>query len=219
MRPTPARAARLSVLTRLQLGLEALYRVETHLAIDAFVIDEAARTAAGVERAPREQLLVQQDDGELGLGLFVDAAAVANLERHDPTAVGIDERNFSDFCLAVEGVSHFVYVALRAADDRGVSQLELELQAEVDKFACCLLVSGPTPGLRRRLYGDVRFADDLDDDERARYRAANSGANRYADTLERRFVRPERTDALLTELRQFYRMDLPDKLGHIARLD
>ena len=79
-------------------------------------------------------------------------------------------------------------------------------------------MAGPTPGLRRRLYGDVRFADELDDEERARYRAANSGANRYADTLERRYVRPERTDALLTELRQFYRMDLPDKLGHIARL-
>jgi hypothetical protein len=217
--PTPARAARLSVLARLQLGLEALYRVETRLAIDAFVIDEAARAASGVERAPREQLLVRQDDGELGLGLFVDASVVANLERHDPTAIGIDERNFSDFCLAVEGVSHFIYVALRAAGDRGVSQLELELQAEVDKFACCLLVAGPTRDLRRRLYGDVRFADDLDEEERARYRAANSRANRYADTLERRFVRPERTDALLTELRQFYRMDLPDKLGHIARLD
>jgi hypothetical protein len=214
----PARAARLSVLARLQLGLETLYRVETKLAIDAFVIDEEARAAAGVARAAREQLLVRHDDGELGLGLFVDAAVVANLERHDPTAVGIDDRNFSDFCLAVEGVSHFIYVALRAADDRGVSQLELELQAEVDKFACCLLVAGPTPGLRRRLYGDVRYADDLDDEERARYRAANSGANRYTGALERRFVRPDRTDALLAELRQFYRMDLPDKLGHIARL-
>ena len=219
MRPTLARAVRLSVLARLQLGLEALYRVETRLAIDAFVIDEEARATAGLPRTAREQLLVRQDDGELGLGLFVDAAAVANLERHDPAAIGIDERNFSDFCLAVEGVSHFIYLALRAADDRGVSQLELELQAEVDKFACCLLVSGPTPDLRRRLYGDVRFADDLDEEERDRYRAANSGANRYADTLERRFVRPEKTDALLTELRQFYRMDLPEKLGHIARLD
>jgi hypothetical protein len=37
--------------------------------------------------------------------------------------------------------------------------------------------------------------------------------------LERRFVRPERTGDLLDELRRFYRMDLPDKLGHIARFD
>jgi hypothetical protein len=216
------RAARLSVLTRLQLGLEALYRVETNLAIDAFVIDEAQRAAAEIHprRMPREQLLVRQGDDDLAMALFVDASALRNLERHDPT-VGLDHRNFADFCLAVEGVSHFVYLARCAAGERSVSPLELELQAEVDKFACCVLLVGGHADLRRRLYGDVHYADDLDGDERARYRAANAGANRYAAALERRFVRDERTDApsLLAELRRFYRMDLADKLGHIARLD
>lgn len=207
---------RLSILARLQLGLEALYRVETRLAIDAFVIDEAARAALPTARAPREQLLVREDAGEMGLGLFVDGAALANLERHDP-AVRLDERNFADFCLAIEGVSHFIYVALRAADDRTVSQLELELQAEIDKFACCVLVAGGASDWRRRLYGDVQFAEELDDNERARYQAANNQARRYAGTLERRYVRTDRLDGLLAELRRFYRMDLPDKLGHIAR--
>jgi hypothetical protein len=169
-------------------------------------------------RAPREQLLVRQDGATLDLGLFLDAEALANLERHDPSS-RLDERNFADFCLAVEGVSHFVYVALHAAGDRAVSQLELELQAEVDKFACCVLVAGSGPDLRGRLYGDVRFAADLDDDERARYHAANNEARRYAGTLERRYVRAERTEGLLSELRRFYRMDLPDKLSHIARLE
>jgi hypothetical protein len=219
---TPERAAnlssRLSVLARLQLGIEALYRVETRLAIDAFLIDAAERAAVPTTRAPREQLLVRQDAGELALGLFVDAAALENLERNDPSA-RLDERNFTDFCLAVEGVSHFVYVALHAAGDRAVSQLELELQAEVDKFACCVLVAGAASDLRRRLYGDVRFAADLDDDERARYQTANNEARRYADALERRYVRAERTEGLLADLRRFYRMDLPAKLGHIARLD
>ena len=218
---TPGRAAglsnRLSVLARLQLGLEALYRVETGLPIDAFVIDAVARAALPTGRAPREQLLLRQQDGEMELGLFLDAEALANLERNDPAA-RLDERNFADFCLAVEGVSHFVYVALHAAGDRAVSQLELELQAEVDKFACCLLVAGAASDLRRRLFGEVRFAADLDDDERARYQAANNEARRYAGALERRFVRAERTEGLLAELRRFYRMDLPDKLGHIARL-
>jgi hypothetical protein len=216
-RATPL-SDRLSILARLQLGLEALYRVETRLAIDAFVIDEAARDAWETARAPREQLLVRQEGEDLGLALFVDAAALANLERHDPAA-RLDERNFTDFCLAVEGVSHFVYLALRAADERAVSQLELELQAEVDKFACCVLLTGSALELRGRLYDDVRFAADLDHDELARYQAANSQARRYAGALERRYVQTERTEGLLSELRRFYRMDLPDKLGHIARLD
>jgi len=212
-------AARLSVLARLQLGLEALYRVETRLPIDAFVVDAETRDAtlgAGA-RTPREQLVLQQSEGELAMALFVDEGALANLERNDP-ARGLDDGNFGDFCLAVEGVSHFIYLALCAAGDRSVSQLELELQAEVDKYACCLLLAGRDPALRRRLYGDVRFADDLDDDERARYQAANSGADRYAAALERRYVRPDRTDALFAELRRFYRLALPEKLGRIAAL-
>jgi hypothetical protein len=214
-----AHAARLSVLARLQLGLEALYRVETHLPIDAFVVDAGARDAAlgGGGRAPREQLVVRQSDGELAMALFVDQAALANLERHDPGA-RLDERNFADFCLAVEGVSHFVYLALCAAGDRPVSQLELELQAEVDKYACCLLLAGRDPELRRRLYRDVHFADDLSDDERSRYQAANAGADRYAAALERRYVETDRTDALFTELRQFYRLGLPEKLGRISTI-
>ena len=43
-----------SVLTRLQRGLEALYRVETQLAVEHFLIGEEQRTEAGPARAPRE---------------------------------------------------------------------------------------------------------------------------------------------------------------------
>ena len=209
MTAPPARAARLSVLARLQLGLEALYRVETRLPIDAFVVGAEARDAAlgGAGRTPREQLVVRQADQE----------ALANLERHDPGA-RLDERNFGDFCLAVEGVSHFIYLALCAAGDRPVSQLELELQAEVDKYACCLLLAGRDPELRRRLYRDVHFAEDLAPEERDRYQAANAEADRYAAALERRYVHHDRTDALLAELRRFYRLALPEKLGRIAAL-
>jgi len=216
---TPHRASRLSVLARLQRGLETLYRVETHLPIDDFLVDAETRDAtlgAGA-RLPREQLVIQQHEGELAMALFVDGEALSNLERHDPSD-RLDHRNFTDFCLAVEGVSHFVYLALCAAGDRSVSQLELELQAEVDKYACCLLLAGRDPALRRRLYGDVQFADDLDPEERARYQAANAEADRYAAALDRRFVQADRTDALLAELRRFYRMALADKLGRIAAI-
>ena len=207
---------RASILTRLQRGLEALYRVETNLHVDAFVIDDEQRRRAGVARAPREQLLVREDEGELGLGLFVDGAGLANLERNDPGA-RLDDANFADFCLALEGVSHFVYLALCAAGHRRVSALELELQAEVDKFVCCVLLEGGAPDLRRRLYGDVRILDDLDADERDRYRTANAEAARYAEGLERRFVREDRVDDMLGELRRFYRMGLDDKRGLINR--
>ena len=214
-----------SVLTRLQRGLEALYRVDTQLAVEHFLIGEEQRTEAGPARAPREQVLLRQDgDDDLGLGLFVDQDALSNLERHDP-GERLDDRNFADFCVAVEGVSHFVYLARCAAEDRRVSALELELQAEVDKFACCTLLRGeqlnPANDVatwRRKLYHDVTFAKDLDTDEHDRYRVANAEASRYARALDRRYVAARRVPEMLPELRRFYRLDLDGKLGHIAFL-
>jgi hypothetical protein len=208
-----------SVLSRLQGGLETLYRVETNLAVEQFLVDERARGAAHPARSPREQLLLHQaGDDELAMGLFVDGEALANLERNDP-GIRLDEGNFDDFCLAIEGVSHFVYLALRAAENRRVSALELELQAEVDKFACCALLAHAASGrgLRRRLYDDVTFATDLDRDEHDRYRAANGEARRYAESLDERYVTSDRVGDMVHELRWFYRQGLDSKLGHIAR--
>ncbi len=229
--PTAAEPEGRGVLSRLQLGIESLYRVRTELDVESFLITEEDRRDTGVARSPREQLLLSQGhDDELRIGLFLDGDAVSNLEQNDPTR-GLHENNFADFCLAVEGVSHFVYVALCAAGDRTVSALELELQAEVDKFACCLLVAGvyavdelgggPSTQAReltKRLYEDITFASDLDHDEHDRYRVANLEAHRYAKTLAHRFVARDRVADMLPELRRFYRLGLGDKLGHIARV-
>jgi hypothetical protein len=211
--PEPA-----SVVARLQRGLEALYRVETRLDVDAFMLGEEARDqAVGSEtRKPREQLLVSQSGEDLSLGLFLDEAALLNLAQNDP-AVGLSEQNFGDFCLAVEGVSHFIYVAWCATHDRSVTALELELQAEVDKFVSCTLHGERDPvALRERLYERVTLAHDLDDEERDRYRVANDQARQYALSLERRYLRQRRVHQMLAELRRFYRLGLQEKLQHIA---
>lgn len=213
-----------SVLGRLQRGLEQLYRIETRLDVEAFVVDEAERDralekTAGPARRPREQLLVSQDSHEeLSLALFLDADALANLERHDP-AVKLGEHNFSDFCLAVEGVSHFIYVAVCAASERPVTALELELQAEVDKFVSCLLLLGARDSvpLRERLFDETQLAPDLDAVERERYAIANDQARAYAGALDRRYLSDGRLPDMLAELRRFYRLGLQDKLGHIAK--
>lgn len=207
------------MLNRVQRGLEALYRIDTGVAVDDFVIDESTRNAFATERKPREQLLVHETDGELSLALFVDPAAIANLERHDPGA-DLGDHNLGDFLLVVEGVSHFIYAITCAREQRPVSQLELELQAEVDKYISCLLVSYPgtdvSAALRLRLFAEPEYEPDLNADELSRYRAANDNAHRYAAWLEAAFLAPRRIPEMLGELRRFYRHSLPSKLAQIA---
>ncbi len=66
------------------------------------------------------------------------------------------------------------------------------MQAEVDKYVTCLLVTGPeqrqSAEWGTRLFAEPLYDEDLDADERDRYRAANDNANRYAAFLETEFV-------------------------------
>jgi hypothetical protein len=207
------------MLRRVQRGLEELYRVETGANVDDFVVDEATRDAVSPTRRPREQLLVLEEQGELSIALFVARDALANLDRHDPSR-RLDDRNFGDFLLAIEGVSHFIYAVLCARSERPITQLELELQAEIDKFVTCLLVMEPDARiareLRERLFGDAIYEADLDREERDRYRAANDNAFRYTGILEREFVATRKIPEMLAELRRFYRRGLAAKLAACA---
>jgi hypothetical protein len=215
-----ARDAPAGTLGRVQRGLEALYRVDTGVEVGDFVVGVELRDAIAPLRRPREQLLVCEAEGEVSVALFIDPGALANLTSHDPSR-RLGEHNFGDFLLAIEGVSHFIYAIWCARAERRVSQLELELQAEIDKYVTCLLVTAPEVGvssaLRRRLFADAIFDDDLDHEEHARYRAANDNAQRYASWLEHAFVAPRRIPEMLGELRRFYRHGLAAKLSTIAR--
>ena len=66
------------------------------------------------------------------MGLFVDELALGRLSGP------FGEERLPEYLLAVEGVSHFVYVMVRARAERPFSGLELELQAEVDKYLLSL---------------------------------------------------------------------------------
>jgi hypothetical protein len=207
-------------LGRVQRGLETLYRVDTGVAIEDYVIGHDVRDELAPARRPREQFFMREVAGEMTLALFVDPSVLANLATHDPGS-RLGDHNLGDFLLAVEGVSHFIYGTCCALADRPVTQLELELQAEIDKYVTCLLLIDPeaevSSALRRRLFGDCEYETDLDHDEHSRYRAANDNALRYATYLEQSFVARRRIPEMLGELRRFYRLGLAAKLSTIAR--
>jgi hypothetical protein len=127
--------------------------------------------------------------------------------------------------VAAEEVSHFVYLFFCAQAARQVTQLELELQGEVDKylssvFLLCLQNEGAvSPLLRELLFRRYRLAAHVTDEEgRERYHRASHLAYRYCGYLESHFLRPSRLQELVREARRFYRLGQRDKLERIAAL-
>lgn len=213
-----AHDVRARVLDRLQGDLEAIYRVEAPLPASSCALDRESWVRMSGSGAPEELLVVQDDDG-LRVGLYVDDAVFRDIEG-DPSRW--THRRLSAHCSAVEGVSHFVYFTLRASVPRPVSQLELELQAEVDKFATVVLTlweSGrrdASEELLERLFERVSYREGLSAETLARYEKANSLARLYCRFLHAEYVARNRVEGFLADLRRFYRLGAADKLSHAA---
>ncbi len=123
-----------------------------------------------------------------------------------------------------EEVSHFLYLLFCARSSRTVTELELELQGEVDKYlTAAFFLSLQNEGavstrLRRLLFREYHLAEGLSDEQAERYRKASRLAFDYCGYLEAEYLRPRRLPDLLRESRRFYRLGQRDKLERIARL-
>lgn len=158
-------------LTQIQRRLEAFYRLESGPDISHFV-------RPGTEGS-REMVLIRQDLDGLELAVVLPPAALG-AAWHEPLSDSVLQ--------AVEGVSHFVYLAERARTELPTTRLELELQAEVDKFVLLAVDQEPaTPhrarGVHDSLYRRVRHIHPPESEVGARYRLANELAARLSARL------------------------------------
>ncbi|MFO0639360.1 MAG: hypothetical protein U0183_09105 [Polyangiaceae bacterium] len=185
----------------------------------------AERVKAGLSRLyrlgelPHVGDFVTLAEGEEREAVFVrDAGDALEIELRVPKlAAESDTRALDPLCQIIEGVSHFVYLAARAERKRETTQLELEIQAEVDKYVVLAHgVSGfsaaSSERLRRRLYEGVSYVHDEGTHEGERYRVANGAAHRFTERIERKYVGTSRVLAMREELRAFFEMGLEEKL-------
>jgi hypothetical protein len=212
------------LLRRMQSLLAGLYDAPVDHDAEDFLVSDPKRLWDMVgEPGSDEQVFVVEQDGEVRIGLFIDQRVLDRLQRHDPLDE-LDEDNLGDFCTALEGVSHFHYLIWSCARGRSVSLLELELQAEVDKYATALALltqqrAGAFPGdLHARMFGCVSFLPQLDEVSRRRYEEANRHAARYCRSLDQRYLHPRRRqpEKWLAELRRFFRCGHQEKIRQLA---
>lgn len=215
-----------ALLGEMQQLLARVYDTAIEHDVGDFLITDRDVLAerSGARALTDEQLVIVEsaDDG-VELGLYIDAAVLDRLARRSPFDV-LDESNLQDYCTALEGVSHFHYVIWSSTRQRPVSLLELELQAEVDKYVTGLQLLARQGGGRyvpdwhRRLFDRAGYAGGLDRTSLQRYVLANRHAARFCRALDERYLKTRRTSVVgwLQALRRFYRYGHGEKLRHVA---
>jgi hypothetical protein len=214
-----------AALVPLQDALAEIYDLPATPDVRQFLMTDRAHLA-GIPAARNcdEQLLLAEDDDELSMALFIDRAVLERLARRDPMAA-LTHENLGDWLTVAEGVSHFVYVAWNTGFDKPVTLLELELQAEVDKYVLAAWLlrdqnSGRFPvELHRALFERARVDEGAARERAGMYHTASRYAARFCRRLGALLERRRRAamrDALV-ELRRFYRLGSVRKLAHIER--
>ncbi len=214
------------LLSRLQTLIGGIYDVSVAYDVcDFLVTDRRSLPAIAHSGLADEELIVAEsaDGAEMGLSLYLDAAVLERLKSADPL-VELNAGNVADWWTALEGVSHFLYLAWNAGHDKPVSLLELEMQAEVDKYvASYYLMRRQYPRhfpaeLRRVLFERTRIDPRLAHERRRLYAEAHRYAARFCRRLEERLTRAANGEReVLTELRRFYRLSTGRKRAHIER--
>ena len=214
-----------TTLASLQESLAEIYDLPATPDIAQFLLtDRASLASVAQARATDEQLIVAVDGDTLSMALYIDAQVLERLAHHDPFD-SLTHENLADYLTVAEGVSHFVYVAWNAGFDKPVTLLELELQAEIDKYVLCAWLlraqgRGRVPReLHRALFDRTRVDAVAAGDRAGLYHTASCYAARFCRRVAARLARRTRgaTGELLTELRRFYRWGNAHKMRHIER--
>ncbi len=213
------------LIEQVQNQLEYLYGIGLPERAQNYLInkDEALKFLEVPQKIPKELFLVrQQEQDTVEVALFLDGKLLKNLDKHNPF-VSLNEKNLSDFCILIEGVSHFVYFLWKAYKHHAITQLEMELQAEIDKFLMLLfyLRGGDTETaishqLFEALFEDFRLFESLTAEKQERYLTASTLAMRYCHRLQKRFANAKDFQSLLNEIRQFYNFSQEQKIIHIT---
>ena len=208
------------MLSQLQAHLEAIYGLNHAERVQQFLIDEKVARAMGATGRAPEELLVHEAGQELWLGLYCSPELHQRIETLGTSAETWLSGHLNAYCQLAEGVSHFLYLTYAALQGRTLSLLELETQAEVDKFAICLLqgwdrVDRWGNEIHRRLFSTVSYNQALSEQERHRYEEANRVSGAYCRRLLS-LPAMHRMDRLLSELRFSYRLGAEAKLRYFA---
>lgn len=201
------------LLNEIQRRLERLYSIQEFPPIEHFLIgtDEFKERYPHLRPAP--QVLLQERKGELCLAVHLGDDQVQKIHEG-----GWSNMHLQDFASSIEEISHFVYLAFSASEEKEISLLDIEVQAEIDKYLMAMEYFPEEAGLFSRLFESIGYADGLKHDERERYEEANRLGAKLAKWIEKNHEEGRLSIDTLRFLRSFYRMASPKRLNKVEKI-
>jgi len=208
------------IIQNIDRAIKRLYSLEIQFCAEDFImrrpiavesIGTASHEGALYLRGVRSSL-------ELGIYLSPEICGVLNGLRLDYPLSRWSRNELHCFAVTTEEISHFLYLLHHASAGRSVSQLELELQGEIDKFLILSFLAsndnlGAAYDLFEKIFMRFHLKDHLTSEQRERYSAANRLAKRFIQRYGFSFHDPSSRERAFRLLRRFYRLNMAEKMS------
>ncbi|MCB0307829.1 MAG: hypothetical protein KDD48_00540 [Bdellovibrionales bacterium] len=161
----------------------------------------------------RPQVVLKEDEGELSLAVHLGSEIVDRVREH-----GWSNLELHEFMTAAEEISHFLYLGYSATQDKQVSLLDVEVQAEIDKFLLALHYFPDDEEVITRLFERIHWREGLTKAEEWRYREANRLGLRMATWINQNVREGTMQSDTVEFLRLFYRMETTKRLSKVEKM-
>lgn len=212
------------IIRKIDRSLKRLYNLDFSHRAEDFILETPwpipVRQVATAHEEFKGALYVENHDlDNLSIGIYLSAPLREVLTHLERRRKAWTHRELSAFVVATEEISHFNYLLFNGTLGRAVSQFELELQAEVDKFAVAYFALHRRVASRKELgwflyeqfFQRFHLAPNLSDEQSQRYTDANRSAKQFVAKLIPTLLRkPERA---LKKLRDFYQDNCAEKIS------
>lgn len=198
------------MIRTIERAIKDLYAIHTPYRAERFLLT-SPESSNHIDGA-----LYVRPGSEIRLGIYFSPkiqSVVEDLSLHTELSTW-STNHLNTFCVLAEEVSHFHYFLYHASNGRPVSQLELEIQGEIDRFLVCHFFNPQTSltTLVERLFERFKIRENATPEEAQRYERAHDTAKKFVLRHFSRLAHPSQHELLFRFLRRFYRLAEREKI-------
>lgn len=200
------------MIDQTQEQLEDLYNIKAGIPASELLIEHHDLKSLLGDDHPfiysEEVVLACSSSGELEVGIFFNddiLQNLSNLNQHQEMTL-------------MEGVSHYLLFVHKHQNNLVVNNLELEMQAQIDKFLLFVLDQEKRYSVSQvlEMIDQKPNLSSLDQDLKDMYQESNDLALGFCHRLNEDFLRKNKFSEFYDKIRQFYRQDTQEKLRQVS---
>lgn len=196
------------MIESIQEKLQTIYRLPVFPKVRQFLLSPAQAQLFDGSIRDQPRVLFFEENDDANIGIYLGKKIFKNITKNNHVF------SLQDFCVVAEEVSHFVYLLWSKCNAKKINLLDLEIQAEVDKFLITKELFPNKETMIQKMFEKITLRKGLTSAQEDRYLIANRLGRKLALDWNSKKMTFEKK---MKWLKVFYRQTPNSRISMIER--